>query len=585
MSIETQTFDPAAEAAGRPRRLRMNRPSAFTGVTALVALGMGCITLVPLVYMVVSAFLDRGSIAFAIVTETLAVPGLGEVLVNTLVATVASGCCALVIGAVLAWLNERTDARMGLLTESLPMVPFLLAPIAGAVAWVLLLSPGAGYLNGLLRWAAGWFGADITQGPLDIYSWYGLVLVYTVYQVPYAFLLLSAGLRNMDPSLEEAARVCGTPFARILWRVTIPALLPSMAGAALLMVWTSLGLYSVPAVIGTGADIKVLTVLIVEQITNETPARTDLAVGLSLIMILIVACVWWAQSSLLRRGRHATVGGKAKAAVPLSLGRWRGAVRAGMLGYAVITTALPFAALALVALSGYWRPKIAWSDLNLDAIENTISGSSTSTSALKNSLAIGLTWATIGIVVASLLALAISRLPSSVGRIVDGSIKLPATLSHVVLAVGFILLFAGPPFMLGGTVFILGLAYLALYYPQGAVAADNAVSQIGRELPEASATSGASPATTFRRVFVPLMLPGMLAGWALLFVRMIGDLTASAILAGPRNQVVGRQILDIFLGGSYAQLASLATVVTMITTSVVLIAMWASRRSARWSQR
>jgi len=151
--------------------------------------------------------------------------------------------------------------------------------------------------------------------------------------------------------------------------------------------------------------------------------------------------------------------------------------------------------------------------------------------------------------------------------------------------VGFILLFAGPPFMLGGTLFILGLAYLALYYPQGAVAADNAVSQIGKELPEASAVSGAGAATTFRRIFVPLMLPGMLAGWSLLFVRMIGDLTASAILAGPRNQVVGREILDIFLGGSYAQLASLATVVTVITTGVVLVAMWASRRSARWSQR
>ncbi|WP_139053215.1 ABC transporter permease [Rhodococcus globerulus] len=563
----------------------MRRPSAPAGVTVLVFVAMIGITLLPLVFMVGRAFFGEDGFSSAVIADTLAIPDLGKILINTLLVTVASGLCALVIGAALAWLNERTDARMGLLTETLPMVPFLLAPIAGAVAWVLLLSPGAGYLNGLIRWAAAGFGVEIADGPFDIYSWYGLILVYTIYQVPYAFLLLSAGLRNMDPSLEEAARVCGTSPGRILLRITFPALLPSIAGAMLLMVWTSLALYSVPAVIGTGADIKVLTVLIVEQITNETPARTDLAVGLSLIMILLVACVWWAQTVVLRRGRHATVSGKAKAASRITLGRWRTAARAGMLGYAFIATVLPFTALALVALSGYWRPKFALSDLSLDSIQSTISGSSTSAAALKNSLVIGVTWATVGILVAALLALAISRLPSSVGRIVDGSIKLPATLSHVVLAVGFILLFAGPPLMLGGTVLILGLAYLALYYPQGSVAADNAVSQIGKELPEASATSGASPAVTFQRIYLPLMLPGMIAGWSLLFVRMIGDLTASAILAGPRNQVVGRQILDIFLGGSYAQLASLATVVTLITTIVVLIAMWASRRSARWSQR
>ena len=117
------------------------------------------------------------------------------------------------VGGVLAWVNERTDARMGVVTAALPLIPFLLPPIAGSTAWVLLLSPGAGFLNVWLRDVLGLFGIDETTGPLNIYSFSGLILVYTIYQVPYAFLLITAGLRNVDPALEEASRVSGAGLA------------------------------------------------------------------------------------------------------------------------------------------------------------------------------------------------------------------------------------------------------------------------------------------------------------------------------------------------------------------------------------
>jgi iron(III) transport system permease protein len=163
----------------------------------------------------------------------------------------------------------------------------------------------------------------------------------------------------------------------------------------------------------------------------------------------------------------------------------------------------------------------------------------------------------------------------------DAVIKLPAAISSMVVAVGFILAFSGPPFNLNGTLLILLLAYVVIYLPQASVAADAASSQIGRELHEASRVSGAGTGRTFRRVSLPLMMPGLAAGWALLFVRMVGDLTASAMLAGNANPVVGFRILDIFQNGSYALLAALATVLTGINLLIVLAVMVVSRRGVR----
>jgi len=461
-------------------------------------------------------------------------------------------------------------------------VPFLLPPIAGAIGWVLLLSPNAGLLNAVLRGGLSWVGINLESGPFDIYSWYGLLLVYGIYQVPLVFMMVSAGLRNLDSSLEEQSRVCGTGPGKALFKITLPSLWPSIAGAGLLATWTSLGLYSVPAVIGTGARIDVLTVRIVNGLAFSYPPRYDVSIGLSVFMLGFVAIIWWIQTRVLRRNRHAAVGGKGRKAVPIRLGKWRRPVQIGVLAYVAGTTFLPMAALIIVALNGYWTSNIDWGALSFDALRLAVIDNARTRSALENSMVLGLVGATIGIILAAVVSLYVSKTSPRIGRVVDGAVKLPSTLANVVIAVGFVLVFAGPPFNIGGTILILLLAYIALYLPNGIVATDSAVAQIGKELPEASAVSGAGELKTFVRVFIPLMLPGMVAGWAMLFVRMVGDLTASAILAGTANPVVGRQILETYQNGSFSLLASLATVLTVISAVVVVGFMVLSRRLSRW---
>jgi iron(III) transport system permease protein len=424
-------------------------------------------------------------------------------------------------------------------------------------------------------------GFELTQGPLNIYSWPGLVFTYVIYSVPYVYLVVSAGLRNVDGALEEQSRICGRGAFQTMLRVTIPAVKPSLGAALLLLVWFGFSLFSVPAIIGTGARIEVLAVRLVRLVTFTYPPDMTGAIGLGMIVVLAVGAAWALQTRILAAGRHATIGGKGSRSSRVTLGRWKHAARALLLAYIVIAAVLPLLALLIVALNGFWTPNIRWHALNLNTFREVLFEDALTAQALRNSLLLGVVGATIGITAAAILALFVRRHGAVVGRILDAAIKLPASISNIVLAVGFILAFSGPPFNLNGTFLILLLAYLALYMPQASVAADAAAAQVGNELMEASRIAGAGGGRTFWRVGFPLMAAGLAAGWALLFVRMISDLTASAVLAGTSNPVVGFRILEIYDGASFATLAALSSVLTLITAMVIAALLALSRRRDR----
>ena len=555
------------------------RLTPFSAFCLLVGLFLAAIAVYPLGTVLVRIFFTDGHLDLSGLRRTFDEPGLDTLVKNTLIVVLGSAAIALVIGGVLAWINERTDARMGVVTAALPLIPFLLPPIAGSTAWVLLLSPNAGFVNVWLRDALGWVGIEKTGGPFNIYSFTGLILVYTIYQVPYAFLLITAGLRGVDPALEEASRVSGSGLLRTLRKVTLPAVAPAIAGAVLLMAWSGFGLVSIPLVIGTGANIHVLSERIV-RVLNQFPPDEGVAIGLSLIMILFVGAAWIAQALVIRRGRYASIGGRGQRVTPVRLGAWRWPVRAVILAYMAVTTILPLFALVIVSLESFWTADIPWDRLSLRAYRVGIWQEHTARKAILDSLELGLIVGTIGVLAAALVSLFVVR-GGRGGRVLDGAIKFPATLSHIVIAVGFVLALGGGPFNLAGSVVILMLAYLALYLPQTSVATDNAVAQVGHELPEASRVAGAGEARTFRRVYLPLMAGGLAAGWALLFVRCVGDLTASSILAGPRNPVIGWKILQVYTDGSYSEMAALSVVLTVISGAVVVTVMALTHRRGR----
>lgn len=536
----------------------------------------------PLLLVLLDVFSVDGAFSLQALRGTLAQTDVAGLLLRTLAVVLLSTTIAVVVAASFALLNERTDAGVSWLTRVLPIVPLLVPPVAGAIGWVLLAAPRAGYLNVVLRGVASWAGVELQQGPLDVFSWYGLVFVYALYLIPHAYLTIAAGLQNVDPALEEAARVSGAGPLRTVWRVTLPSVRPSVASGALQALIIGFALFSVPAIIGQQAQIEVLSVRIVNLMTSSFPPRLGPAVILGLLVAVVVGLGWWLQMRALRAGRHAQIGGRGGKVSLIQLGAWRRPVRLTMVTYLVLTSVLPFLALAAVSVQPFWSSTIDFGNLVLRNYADILVGGSFSTRGLRNSVLLGITGATTGMFVAAVIGRAIQHAtPRWLGRTIDGITKLPGVVTNLVIGIAFVAALAGPPFGLHGTLLILFLAYLVLYLPQATFNANVALAQVGDELPDAARMSGAGPGRTFLGVTLPLMSPGLVAGWSMLFVLMAGDITASSMIAGTRNPVVGFVVLDLFVNGSYPDLAALAVLISILSSGVVLSVLAFGRRLRR----
>jgi iron(III) transport system permease protein len=546
-------------------------------LVSLIVLTIVLLLVYPLGMTITRAFVDP-SLGAGTFLSSLTDPGLAEVLRNTFLLVVAAGTLALTISALLAWVNERTDAGLGLMGELLPLVPLLIPPLAGVSGWVVLFDPRVGLVNGAIRAALSPFGISFSRGPLDVYTMGGLILVSAVYLVPFAYLVLCAAFRRLDPALEEASRIHGGGPLGTFLRVTLPSVAPAIGAAGLLTVIVGVALFSVPIVIGTGARIDVLSVRIY-RLVNNFPPNIGAALLLALIMVAIVQLLLVVQRRLTRTGQYAVIGGRGFHAARMRLGRWRPWVRLACVTYLVVTAVLPLLALILVSFQPFWSPVIDWQKLTSGNYQSVLFENRSTAQALLTSLTLGVVGATIGMLLAGLLMLHVHSGRPAGKRIVDTVTALPATIPHTVIAVGFLIAFISGPLPLYGTPTLLLLAYLLLFMPFAARAASAAASEVGAELNEASRVFGASERRTFSHILVPLSLPGLAAGWIMLFVFMVGELTASALLSGTANPVVGRVLLDLWSSGSFPQLAAMALIMALINGLFVLAMLRFTRRS------
>jgi len=557
---------------------RLSDLSVFRVLTWLVCAGLVFLTIYPLGFIgyAVSGLEGSSGTVGNVLREM--VSGEAMRLLGTtsgLVGTATVG--ALAIGAILAWLNERTDARVGWISDVMPVLPMLVPPVAGAVGWAFLGSPIAGFLNHWLDRAGSLVGYD--PPAINIFSWPGLAFVYTIFLVPYAYVSLAAGFRSIEPSMEEAARVSGAGSLEIFRRVTLPSLGPSIGGAVLLLVAMGFALYSAPTIIGTIQDIDVLSVSVVQAMTLQFPADIERAVGQSLLLVLVVALAWIAQRKLSFGRGHATISGRGRATSPMKLGGLRRVAQAFMFGYVALTVVLPSIALLIVALQPFWTAQIDWGSLSLDGIR-TVFSRPTLRDSMFNSVWLGVVVASILMIIAAIVSVAVLQRRSRLGSFIDGVTKVPAAVPNIIIAVAFVLAFAGSPFYWGSTFTILILAYVLVYFPHAAVNANAAFLQVGPRLREAAAVAGASQGEVFRRILLPLMVPGLSAGWAFVFVLVAGDLNVAVLLASTGTPVSGAVMLDLYTTGTYADVAALSVLSTIVTMSVVVTTLVLAKRSS-----
>ena len=495
-----------------------------------------------------------------------------EAILNTLIIASGTAAIAVVAGTFLAWAVVRTDMPGRRLVELASVIPFISTPLVGALAWILLASPQTGLVNQAWRFLGGQF-FDVQSALVNAYSLTAIVFIEALYETPLVFLLVSGALRSMNPALEEASLSVGAGVFRTTWKVTLPLMLPAILAGGLLVFILAAEQFAVPAVLGTPAKIRVLTTSIWEA-QSVYPPRDGLAAALSVTLLVIALGGLWLHKRLLGMRSFTTVGGKGTPPRRIALGRWRGAVLAVCLLYLVCAVLLPIVTIFLSSIRTLWTADFRWSQFTLANYYRVLFDYPAAQRAIVNSLFIASVGATVTILFCAFIAVLSQRIRLPGSRLLDMLTMIPMGFPGIVLAVGLLHAWIMPPIVLYGTIWILFVAYMTRYLPVGVRSVSATLRQIHPELEESSLACGANWFTTFRRITLPLLKPGIAAGWALLFVAFTRELSASILLYSPRLEVLSVVIYDMYGEGNFRLLSALTMLQIVIAVAVLAVAKW-----------
>jgi iron(III) transport system permease protein len=485
---------------------------------------------------------------------------------------------SLVLGAFLAWLIERTQLRARGLMDLATIVPLLLPAVLLVSGWVLLLTPNYGTINVLLKWI---FGSK--AGSLDIYSFWGMVWVATLQELPLAFLWLWPTFRAMNPELEEAATVCGAGTFTTLRRITLPLLWPTLAAAWVIFFITAMGALAVPLLIGMPAGIFLYSTEIFLA-TTRVPTNLNLASAYGLLFLLIAAAGVYANRVVSRDvTRFATVTGRGYRARRIAVEPWKLVVLSLVAAIILLLTAvLPMSVLIWNAFMPYPQPP-SLEALAKATLKNFPSAWNYGPAkrAAVNSLSLGIGAGVITTMIGGLVAWGLlrQRAHARVYGMLDFLCILPMAIPGIIVGVSFVWLYLVLPVPIYGTPWILLLAYVTLHLPYALRICGSALSQVHPELEEAASVSGASHFTTLWRVVMPLIGPGIAVSIVYITIRAFREYQASIFLRGVGSEVFSVIVLDMSDGGNSTILAAYSTVIIFGLTIAAMMLYAIGRRS------
>ena len=492
---------------------------------------------------------------------------------NTVLVAVVATVLAVAFGFVMGWILSRTNVPGRAAFEQLMALPYYVTPLMGALAWSLIASPSGGFLNQVWRALGG-------EGHLiDITTPYGIAWVMALFEGSVAFVMIGAVMKSMDPALEEASQVLGAGRTRTMLRITLPLVLPGVLGATVFVFAEMLGSFSAALVLGLPSRFYVVTTAMY-QLVSQYPPRfpTAAAMGVSLCAIMLVTL--YVYRRIVQRGSYATITGKAFRPRAMDVGRLRWgllAVCAAYLGIAVILPVLTLAyasiqklATAFPRADNFTLANYATA-LSLDAVR----------SALWNSLLLGWGTATLGVLFMGFLSWMIyrSRLPG-VG-IIEYLLMFPQAVPRLVFAFGMLWAWLVFPIPIYGTLWLLLIAYLTVFLPLGLRTISGVMLQIDRTLEESAQMCGASWGYRLRTVTMPLLRPGLVAAWLLLFIASVRELGASILLMGPKAKVITPAIVESWFSTSTELTAAMALLQTLAVAVALVLLFSVARRASQ----
>ena len=506
-------------------------------------------------------------------------PNVGEALFNTLVACGGGTLIAVTIGLAFSWIVVRTNTPFKSFIAAASILPLFAPPLVAGVAWTILGSPKTGLINTMFKWAhLDWH--------VDFYSLSGLVFVFGIYYAPYVYMFTASALRNMDPSLEEAAEISGASAFATLFTVTFPLIMPAIISGMLLSFIVMLGIYGIPAVLGAPTNLNVLTTYIF-KLTNWSPPLYNTAAAVAIILMMVTGALVFLQQKVLSGRSYTTVAGKAYRPRNLDLGPWRWLTFALGIAYLLIVVVLPLLALIVAAFRKFMFIRDAASLFDMSQYSlihfHSIFDNPLTLNSIYNAVEVGIITALAGGTLAFAIGYTIHRSQAPGRRSIDLLSTLPVAIPGLVIGVAYLWAWIGIPGGLYGTIWILALAFIARFMPDTVKALSTSFLQIHRELEEAAWVCGKGMLGTIRTIVLPLASPGVIAAMTLLFVLSIRELGSSLFLYTSNTMVMSVLLLDYYEGGNLGKTAAFSLVQTALLGVLIGGANWLSRGAAQGS--
>lgn len=576
------TADIAAVAAPRASRTRIPVGPLWSAALLLV---LTFLVVYPVAMLLLGALTNTNPVvdgfgvfdlSLANFVTVLANPNVHLALLNSLVACGGGTALAVIIGLTFSWVVVRTDTPCKRFIAAVSMIPLFVPPLVAAVAWAILASPKTGLLNTLLAWAG------ITWR-FNAYSMTGLIVIFGIYYAPYVYMFTASALRNMDPALEEAAEISGATAVKTLFTVTFPLIMPAIISGMLLSFVVMLGIYGIPAVLGTPGDIPVLTTYIF-KLTNWSPPLYSTAASVAILLMIVTGLLVWLQQKVVSGKSYITVAGKAFRPGEMKLGRWRWFTLGLAVVYLVVVVVLPTLALIVAGFRKFLFIRNVESLFDMRQYSlihfERLFDNPLALRSIVNTMEVGLVTALVGGVFAFAIGYTINR-TNVVGRGAINIIStLPVAIPGLVVGVAYLWAWIGLPGGLYGTIWILALAFIARFMPDTIKALSTSLLQIHRELEEASWICGKSLLGTIRSIVLPLARPGVIAAMTLLFILAIRELGSSLFLYTSNTMVMAVLLLDYYEGGNVGITAAFSLVQTVLLGVLIGIAHLLSRGGA-----
>jgi iron(III) transport system permease protein len=497
-----------------------------------------------------------------------------RLFLNSVQYAAGSALLAFTVGTVLAWMNERTNTPFKRLFFALALIPLIIPGILFTVSWIFLASPKIGLINLALQ---GLFNTNHVF--VDVYSIWGMIWVDGLHYSPMAFLLMTAAFRSMDPALEESAMMSGAGVLQTAWRVTLKLVYPAVVATLLILFVRSIESFEVPALLGLPVGIHVFTSSIYQAI-HQYPSQIGLACAYGMTLLLITTLGIYFQSRVSQRGsKYSTITGKGFRPRPIDLGRWRYLTAAIFITYLLLIVVLPFLVLVWSSLQKFYAPPslAALQNITLDPYRFVFDHAPLA-SSVWNTFVLAAGSATVIMLVTSVISWITvkTKLP---GRwLLDTLASVPLMLPGIVLGLAILIFYLNFKIGVYGTLWILFIAYLTRFLPYGMRYNTTSMLQIHRELEESAQMSGASWLTTFRRILLPLLKPGLIAGWIYIVIVSTRELSTSILLYSPGTEVVSIVIWELWENGQYVELSALGVLFIVALFILVMLAQLAGRR-------